>query len=219
MVIAKPHSHALVDSLDVSWRAYVLGVIHGHPWCPPHWMKPKDMIWYGCQEAYSGPWFGIEYTMIYQHVYIPFHLFVYNIYIYIYICIALNVFLSVYNLYVHIYIYILIFMYISWSQFSTHSVQSDLNFQLLHLRPCWKTPSPTKSGSISSCTLRRSGRRRNSFSRPSRWEQMWRWALKATVDLVGPSVFLLKKCGLDLQLMCCWSFFLLRSTPILLQCS
>lgn len=106
-----------------------------------------------------------------------------------------------------IYIYILIFMYISLSHFSTHSVQSDLNFQLLHLRPCWKTPSPTKSGSISSCTLRRSGRRRNSFSRPSRWEQMWRWALKATVDLVGPSVFLFKKCGLDFQLMCCWSFF------------
>ena len=96
-----------------------------------------------------------------------------------------------------------------WHSFrpSSHSVQSDLNVQLLHLRPCWKTPSPTKSGSISSCTLRRSGRRRNSFSRPSRWEQMWRWALKATVDLVGPSVFLFKKCGLDLQLMCCWLFF------------
>ena len=145
-----------------------------------------------------------------------FHLFVY-IYIILYIYIYILLYTFFYPSITCIYIWL--YMYISLSQFSTHSVQSDLNFQLLHLRPCWKTPSPTKSGSISSCTVRRSGRRRNSFSRPSRWEQMWRWALKATVDLVGPSSFLFKKCGLDLQLMCCWLFFLFRSTPILLQCS
>ena len=163
-------------------------------------------IWYGWQEDYSGPWLGSNCD-------IP------SICIYIYIILYIYILLYTFFYPSITCIYIWLYMYISLSQFSTHSVQSDLNFQLLHLRPCWKTPSPTKSGSISSCTLRRSGRRRNSFSRPSRWEQMWRWALKATVDLVGPSAFLFKKCGLDLQLMCCWLFFLFRSTPILLQCS